>query len=135
MGVSKLRQKKNGSQLIGWLRIPKHDAEKLLLQSGRRGVFCSVHEVSGKTGGPQIIWIHRKPDETTEEYWDRLTDLAVLEIKESDSEKDLAPTWASKPNQRTRRRIGPWWLRCRARRRTGTERRFANSSLNPKPRV
>ena len=67
--------KREHSQLVGWLRLPKEEAQKLIEASGQRGIFAFPQKRTGDP--PTIRWIKKLSDEGDEEYLQRVMSLAA----------------------------------------------------------
>ena len=65
-----------GSQLLGWLRVAAQVADKLTACSGRRGIFCSIPEPTGKPRTVVPLWVPKEQDESAESYWKRIEQLS-----------------------------------------------------------
>ena len=65
-----------GTQLVGWVRVPTQVADKLTASSGRRGIFCSVQETTGRPRKVVPLWILKEQDESAESYWKRIEHLS-----------------------------------------------------------
>ena len=65
-----------GSQLLGWVRVPAQFADKLTASSGRRGIFCSIQEPTGKPRTVVPLWVPKEQDESAESYWKRIEQLS-----------------------------------------------------------
>ena len=65
--------RKEHAQLVGWLRLPDEEAQKLLKVSGQRGIFVSQQ---GLQDHPKIWWMKRQESEAHSDYYKRILDFA-----------------------------------------------------------
>ena len=65
--------RKEHAQLVGWLRLPDEEAQKLLKVSGQRGIFVSQQ---GLQDQPKIWWMKRQESEAHSDYYKRILDFA-----------------------------------------------------------
>ena len=67
---------KQGSALVGWLKLSAADAKVLLDNSGRKGIFTNKN-LDVSTVKPQFIWLQKDKTETKHSYFQRCQKLAT----------------------------------------------------------
>ena len=67
--------KKEHCQLVGWLKLPKEEAKKLLAVSGQRGIFVYPQQRNGEHS--KIWWVKKLPAEEDDVYLKRVLALAT----------------------------------------------------------
>lgn len=60
--------------LLGYAKLPKKEAERLVQQSGKRGIFMENLVLDGKR--EPVDWVDRKKEETDREYYRRVLTIA-----------------------------------------------------------
>ena len=67
--------KKEHCQLVGWLKLPKEEAKKLLAVSGQRGIFVYPTQRNGEHS--KIWWVKKLPAAEDDVYLKRVLALAT----------------------------------------------------------